>query len=78
MHTSTDLHAKTRGPPRRGRVMRPLRPAAMQGGPVASANLRGQTPAPKQTRFAGGPDVAGRPWRDPRSARFLCLSRRRG
>ena len=24
MHTSTDLHAKTRGPPRRNRVMRPL------------------------------------------------------
>ena len=59
MHTNTDVNAKTRGPPGRSRVMRPLATCCHTGGPVASANLRGQTSAPKQTRFAEGPAVTG-------------------
>ena len=60
MHTNTDVNAKTRGPPARSRVMcAPIRPAAIQDGPVASANLRGQASAPEQTPFAEGPAVTG-------------------
>ena len=52
LHTGTDVDAKTRGPPARRRVMCPHSTCCHTGGPVASANLPGQTPAPKQTRFA--------------------------
>ena len=59
MHTNTDVNAKTRGPPARNRVMCPHSTCCHTGRPVASANLRGQTSAPKQTRFAEGPAVTG-------------------
>ena len=49
MHTSTDVNAKTRGPPDRSRVMRPLSTCCHTGGTVASANLRGQTSAQNPT-----------------------------
>ena len=59
MHTNTNVDAKTRGPPDRSLVMCPLATCCRTGRPVASANLRGQTSAPKQTRFAAGPAVTG-------------------
>ena len=59
MHTNPDVNAKTRGPPARSRVGCPLSTCCHTGGWVASANLRGQTSALKQTRFAEGPAVTG-------------------
>ena len=59
MHTNTDVNAKTRGPPARKPRDVPPSTCCHTGGPVASANLRGQTSALKQTRFAEGPAVTG-------------------
>ena len=59
MHTNPEVNAKTRSPPDRSRVMRPLATCCHTGGPVASADLRGQTSALKQTRFAKTPAVTG-------------------
>ena len=59
MHTNPDVNAKPRGPPAPSRAMRPPSTCCHTGWPVASANLRGQTSAPKQPRFAEGPAVTG-------------------
>ena len=59
MHTNRDVNAKPRGPPARSSAVCPVSTCCYTGRPVASANLYGQTPAPKQTRFAEGPAVTG-------------------
>ena len=59
MHTNPDVNAKPRGPPARSRAMCPLSTCCHTGWPVASANLRGQTPCPETNPHRRGPCCDG-------------------